>query len=178
VVEMAEVVEFRKTSLTHIKRKNSETSPLLPLPPRCILRRQMTQTVKNLNREQLMALAQETYGRTLWSADDVHTLRVCWEEFERRGFGQPVIFFSPTYFDVLKVHEIESGEVREEHVQMYERTGAEIAADYRKIMRKLRGVEVAPYVEPKDLPRFEESDALDELVRIASPESQRNSLDS
>ena len=61
------------------------------------------------------------------------------EEFERRGFGQPVIFFRPTYFDVLKFHEIDSGEVGEDDVQMCERTGAEIAPDYRKIMRKLRG---------------------------------------
>ena len=27
--------------------------------------------------------------------DDVYTLRACWEEFERRGLGQPVLFFRP-----------------------------------------------------------------------------------
>jgi len=70
--------------------------------------------VKDLNRDQLMALAQETYDKEQWSPDDVYTLRACWEEFERRGFGQPVIFFSPTYFDVLKFHEVDSGEVGEE----------------------------------------------------------------
>ena len=133
--------------------------------------------VKNLNREQLMALAQETYDKQQWSADDVYTLRACWEEFERRGFGQPVIFFAPTYFDVLKFHEIDSGEVGEEHVQMYERTGAEIAGDYRKIMLKLRGVEVALYEKPKDLPQFEEWEALDELIRITSQEDQSQSPD-
>lgn len=133
--------------------------------------------VKNLNREQLIALAQATYDREQWSADDVYTLRACWEEFERRGFGQPVIFFAPTYFDVLKVHEIESGEVDEKRLQMYERTRAEIAQDYREIMRKLRGVDVAPYEEPKDLPEFDESDALDELIRITSQEDQSQSPD-
>ena len=133
--------------------------------------------VKDYNREQLMALAQETYDREQWSADDVYTLRACWEEFERRGFGQPVIFFRPTYFDALKFHEVDSGEVGEEQVQMSERTEVEIASDYREIMRKLRGVEVAPYEEPKDLPEFDESDALDELIRIASQENQSQSPD-
>jgi hypothetical protein len=134
--------------------------------------------VNDLNRDQLMALAQETYDKEQWSPDDVYTLRACWEEFERRGFGQPVIFFSPTYFDVLKVHEIESGEVGEEQVQMYERSGAEIAPDYRKIMCKLLSVDVTPYEKPKDLPQFEEWEALDELVRIASQEGQNEPTDS
>lgn len=133
--------------------------------------------MKNLNRERLMALAQETYDREQWSADDIYTLRLCWEEFERRGFGQPVIFFRPAYFDVLKFHEIDGGEVGEEQVQMYERTGAEIAADYREIMRKLRDVEVSPYEEPKDLPNFDESDALDEMIRITSQGDQNDSPD-
>jgi hypothetical protein len=124
-----------------------------------------------------MALAQETYDSEQWSSDDVYTLRACWEEFERRGFGQPVIFFSPTYFDVLKVHEIDSGEVGEEQIQMYERTGAEIAPEYREIMRKLRGVDVAPYQKPKDLPNFDESDALEELMRITSQKPQGDSPD-
>ncbi len=128
-----------------------------------------------MNRDQLMALAQETCDKKQWSPDDVYTLRACWEQFERRGFGQPVLFFRPTYFDVLKAHEVESGEVGEEQVQMYERTGAEIATDYREIMRKLRGVEVAPYEKPQDLPSFGESDALDELIRIGSQEDQNNS---
>jgi hypothetical protein len=130
-----------------------------------------------MNRDQLMALAHDTYHKEQWSPDDVYTLRACWEAFERRGFGQPVIFFAPTYFDVLKVHEVESGEVDEERVQMYERTGAEIALDYREIMRKLRGVDVAPYEEPNDLPEFDESEALDELIRITSEEAQNDSPD-
>lgn len=137
----------------------------------------MRKKVDSLNRDQLMAVARETYDKEQWSADDVYTLRACSEEFERRGFGQPMIFFRPIYFDVLKFHEIDSGEVGENDVQMYERTGAEIAADYREIMRKLRGVEVAPYEEPKDLPAFDESDALDEFIRIASQENQSQSPD-
>ena len=127
--------------------------------------------VNDLNREQLMALAQETYDKEQWSADDVYTLRACWEEFERRGFGQPVLFFRPAYFDVLKFHEVDSGEVGEEQVQMYERTGAEIAPDYREIMRKLRAVDVAPYEQPTDLPQFEESEALEEFIRITAQEA-------
>lgn len=133
---------------------------------------------KNLNKDQLMALAQETYDKEQWSPDDVYTLRACWEEFERRGFGQPVIFFRPSYFDVLKFHEVDSGEVAEEQVQMYERAGAEIAPDYREIMSKLCGVEVVPYEKPKDLPQFEEWEALDELIRITSQEDQSQSPDS
>jgi hypothetical protein len=133
--------------------------------------------MKNLNRERLMALAQETYHKEQWSPDDVYTLRACWEEFERRGFGQPVLFFKPAYFDVLKLHEIDSGVVGEDDVQMYERTGAEIAPEYREIMRKLRGVDVAPYEKPKDLPQFEESEAFEELIRITSQEPQSDSLD-
>jgi hypothetical protein len=92
--------------------------------------------VKHLNRDQLMALAQETYDKEQWSPDDVYTLRACWEEFERRGLGQPVLFFRPTYFDALKFHEVDSGEVGEEQVEMHERTRAEIAPDYREVMRK------------------------------------------
>jgi len=134
--------------------------------------------VKNLNRDQLIALAHETYHKEQWSADDVYTLRACWEEFERQGFGQPVLFFRPTYFDVLKFHEVDSGEVGEEQVEMYERTGAEIAPEYREIMRKLRGVDVTPYEKPTDLPEFDESAALEELVRITSEEAQNRSPDS
>jgi hypothetical protein len=103
--------------------------------------------------------------------DDVYTLRACWEEFERRGFGQPVLFFRPAYFGVLKFHEIDSGEVGEEQVQMYERTGAEIAPDYREIMRKLRASQVTPYEKPKDLPNFDEADALEEMIRISSQDA-------
>lgn len=137
----------------------------------------MSKNVRTLNRDQLMALAQETYDKEQWSPEDVYTLRACWEEFERRGFGQPVIFFRPAYFDVLKFHEVDSGEVGEERVQMFERTGAEIATDYREVMHKLQGLDVAPYEKPTDLPEFDESDALDELIRITSEEVQNGSPD-
>ena len=137
----------------------------------------MTANVNTMNRDQLMALAHDTYHKEQWSPDDVYTLRACWEAFERRGFGQPVIFFRPAYFDVLKFHEVDSGEVGEESVQMYERTEGEIAADYREIMRKLRGVDVTPYEKPEDLLEFDESDALEELIRITSQEAQNDSPD-
>ena len=73
-------------------------------------------------------------------------------------------FFRPTYFDVLKFHEIDSGEVGEEDVQMYERTGAEIALDYREVMSKLRDVEVSPYEKSQDLP--DDWEAIEQLMRI------------
>jgi len=47
------------------------------------------------------------------------------------------MLFRPAYWGVLKFHEIERGEVDEEYVQMLECTGAEIAPDYREVMRKL-----------------------------------------
>jgi hypothetical protein len=131
----------------------------------------MTRDVKNLNRDPLMALAQETYDKEKWSPDDVYTLRACWEEFERRGFGQPVLFFRPAYFGVLKFHEVDCGDVGEEQIQMYERVGNEIARDYRKIMDKLLGVQVTPYEKPKDMPNFDESDALEEMIRISSQDA-------
>ena len=133
--------------------------------------------VKNLKRDKLMTLAQETYNKEQWSPDDVYTLRACWEEFERRGYGQPVLFFAPTYFDVLKFHEIDSGEVGEERVQMYERTGAEIAPYYREVMRKLRGVEVSPYEKPQDLPEYDDLEAIDQLVRMIEQDTQTEPTD-
>jgi hypothetical protein len=178
VVEVVEVAEFQKSPLTHIRAvglQNFTTSTTSTTQHS--EDEQMTHKVKDLNRDQLMALAQDTYDKEQWSPDDVYTLRACWEEFERRGFGQPVIFFAPTYFGVLKVHEVESGEVDEERVQMHERTGAEIAQDYREIMRKLRGVDVMRYEEPSDIPEFDESEALDELIRITSEEAQNHSSD-
>jgi hypothetical protein len=96
--------------------------------------------VKGLSRDRLMALAQETYGKGSWSPDDVGALRACWEEFQRRGGENAIMFFRPAYFDVLKFHEIDSGVVGEHDVAMWERTGAEIATDYREVMRKLRAV--------------------------------------
>ena len=52
-----------------------------------------------------------------------------------------------------------------------------IASAYREIMRKLRAVDVTPYEKPKDLPEFEEWEALEELMRITSQEAQNGSLD-
>jgi hypothetical protein len=39
----------------------------------------------------------------------------------------------------------------------------------------VRAVDVTPYEKPKDLPQFEEGEALEELVRITSQEDQDNS---
>jgi hypothetical protein len=97
--------------------------------------------VKDLSNDQLMALAQEVYDKANWSPDDIITLRACWEEFQERGGENAVMFFRPSYFAVLKFHEIDSGEVTNEDVEMYERSGAEIAPDYREVMSKQRGVD-------------------------------------
>jgi hypothetical protein len=95
--------------------------------------------IRELSRDDLMALAQQTYEKNDWSRVDIGTLRACWKEFEWRGGENAIMFFRPAFFGVLKFHEIDSGEVTEEYVQMCERTGAEIAVDYRDVMRKLRG---------------------------------------
>ena len=39
-------------------------------------------------------------------------------------------------------------------------------------MRNLRGADVVPYEKPKNPPQFEESEALEELMRITSPKNQ------
>lgn len=57
-----------------------------------------------------------------------------------RGGENAVMFFRPAYFDVLKFHEIDTRDVGEADVQMWEHTGAEIATDYREVMRKLRSM--------------------------------------
>ncbi|HYW40218.1 MAG TPA: hypothetical protein VE957_19085 [Terriglobales bacterium] len=129
-----------------------------------------------LTDEQLALLGPETYGKEQWSEADVRTLRECWHEYQRRG-EDTITLFRPAYSNALTFHEIDSGEVGEERVQMYERTGAEIAPDYRKVLRKLRGIDVAPYEKPEDLPQFEEWEALEELIRITSQEAQNESPD-
>jgi hypothetical protein len=95
--------------------------------------------LKSLNRDELVMLAQQIYEKNDWAQDDLRILRACWNEFERRGGDNAVMFFRPAFFAVLKVHEVESGEVDEDYVRMLERTGSEIAQDYREIVRKLQG---------------------------------------
>jgi hypothetical protein len=95
--------------------------------------------IRDLSRDDLVALAQQTYEKNDWSLDDIAILRACWNEFERRGGENAVMFFRPAFWGVLKFHEIETGEVDEDYVLMLERTGSEIAQDYRGVMRKLRG---------------------------------------
>jgi hypothetical protein len=94
--------------------------------------------LRSLNRDELVALAQLTYEKKEWTQDDLRILRGCWKEFDQRGGDNAVMFFRPAFFGALKVHEIESGEVDENYVCMLERTGSEIAQDYREIMRKLQ----------------------------------------
>jgi hypothetical protein len=97
----------------------------------------MYPNLRSLDRDELVALAQQTYEKSEWTQDDLRILRACWKEFEHRGGDNAVMFFRPAFFGVLKVHEVENGDVDEDYVRMLERTGSEIARDYRSIMRKL-----------------------------------------
>jgi hypothetical protein len=90
-----------------------------------------------LSDEALAVLGLETYEKQRWSAEDVRTLRGCWDEFQRRG-EDTMTFCRPSYSGVLAFHEIDSGEVGKEDVRSLERAGAGIAADYRAVVRKLR----------------------------------------
>jgi hypothetical protein len=96
--------------------------------------------LKDMTDEELALLGCETYGKEHWSAEDVRTLRGCWDEYQRRG-EDTITLFSPAYADVLTFHEIDSGEVGMDDVRSLERAGAGIAPDYREVMGKLRGVE-------------------------------------
>ena len=94
--------------------------------------------IRDLSRDDLVALAQQTYEKDEWTQRDLGILRDCWTEFEQRGGENAVMFFRPAFFGVLKVHEIESGVVDEGFIRMLESIGSEIAQDYREIMRKLQ----------------------------------------
>ena len=96
--------------------------------------------LKEMTDEQLALLGQDTYDKQHWSAEDVRTLRGCWDEYQRRG-KDIITLFRPAYVDVLTFHEIDSGEVGEDDVRLLERAGAGIAPDYRAVMGKLRAVE-------------------------------------
>jgi len=96
--------------------------------------------IRDLNPDELVALAQETCEKSEWTQDDLRILGACWNEFEQRGGNNAVMFFRPAFWGVLKLHEVESGEVDEDYVRMLGRTGSEIALDYRGIMRKLERV--------------------------------------
>jgi hypothetical protein len=74
-------------------------------------------------------MAEPQKGRVLW----------CENPTLPSGGENAVMFFRPAFWGVLKFHEIETGEVDEDYVLMLERTGSEIATDYREVMRKLRG---------------------------------------
>jgi len=93
-----------------------------------------------LNDVGLAVLGQEIYGKEHWSAEDVRTLRECWDEFQRRG-EDTITFCRPSYSQVLAFHEIDSGDIGEDEIRYLERAGAGIAPDYREVMRKLRGIE-------------------------------------
>jgi hypothetical protein len=96
--------------------------------------------LKDMTDEQLALLGQDTYDKQQWSAEDVRTLRGCWDEYQRRG-EDTIALFRPAYADVLTFHQIESGEVGVDYVRLLERSGAGIAPDYREAMRRLRAVE-------------------------------------
>ena len=89
---------------------------------------------------ELAVLGLETYEKQQWSAEDVRTLRGCWDEYQRRG-ENTITLFRPAYSYVLTFHEIDSGEVSEHDVQLLECAGAGIAADYREATHKLRAAE-------------------------------------
>jgi hypothetical protein len=93
--------------------------------------------LKDMTDEQLALLGQDTYDKRQWSAEDVRTLRGCWDEYQRRG-EDTITFFRPAYSGVLEFYQIDSGEVGVDDVRSLERAGAGIAADYREVMRKLR----------------------------------------
>ena len=90
-----------------------------------------------LSDEALAVLGLETYEKQRWSAEDVRTLRGCWDEYQRRG-KDTITLFHPAYSVVLTLHEIDGGTITEDDVRSLERAGAGIAADYRAVVRKLR----------------------------------------
>ena len=96
--------------------------------------------LKDMTDEQLALLGRETYDKRQWSAEDVRTLRGCWDEYQRRG-EDTITFFRPAYSGVLEFYQIASGTITEDDVRSLERAGAGIAADYREALRKLRAVE-------------------------------------
>jgi hypothetical protein len=99
-------------------------------------------TLSKLTDIELAVLGRETYDKQRWSAEDVVTLRACWNEFQRRG-EDTMTFCRPSYSGVLTFHEINSREVSEDDVRSLELAGAGIAADYREVMRKLRAVDAS-----------------------------------
>jgi hypothetical protein len=95
----------------------------------------LVMNIRDLNRDELVGLAQRTFEKNEWTQDDLRILRACWREFEERGGENAVMFFRPAFFGILKVHEIETGEVDEEFIRTLE--PSQIARDYREIIRKL-----------------------------------------
>ena len=94
-------------------------------------------TLSKLTDIELAVLGRETYDKQHWSAEDVRTLRGCWDEYQRRG-KDTITLFHPAYSIVLTLHEIDGGTITEDDVRSLERAGAGIAADYRAVVRKLR----------------------------------------
>ena len=92
-----------------------------------------------LTDEELAVLGLETYEKQRWSAEDVRTLRGCWDEYQKRG-EDTITLFRPAYADVLTFHEIDGGEIGDDDVRLLEHAGAGIAPDYREVMGKMRAV--------------------------------------
>ena len=88
---------------------------------------------------ELALLGCDTYAKRHWSAEDVRTLRECWDEYQRRGEDM-IALFHPAYSDVAIFREIDGGEISEDDVRSLERAGAGIATHYREIMCKLGAV--------------------------------------
>jgi hypothetical protein len=108
--------------------------------------------IANLNTDELGTLAQRTYEKKEWTQDDLRILRACWNEFERRGGDNAVMFFRPAFFGVLEVDEIETGKVDEEFIRTLE--PSQIARDYREIIRKLEQARSSELVQAPLDPSF------------------------
>jgi hypothetical protein len=108
--------------------------------------------IENLNQDELVGLAQQTYQKSDWTQDDLRILRACWNEFEKRGGDNAVMFFRPAFFGVLKVHEVENGDVDEEFIRTLE--PSQIARDYREIIRKLEQARSSELVQAPLDPSF------------------------
>jgi hypothetical protein len=112
----------------------------------------MYSDLRELNRDELVALALQAYEKQEWTQDDLRILRACWNEFEKRGGGNAVMFFRPAFFTVLKVHEVENGDVDEEFIRTLE--PSQIARDYREIIRKLEQARSSELVQAPLDPSF------------------------
>jgi len=123
----------RKLNFIFICRSSSALTTRLPSGG-------TTLEFSKLSDMELALLGHNSYAKRHWSAEDVRTLRGCWDEYKRRG-EDTITLFRPAYSGVLEFYQIDSGTITEDDVRSLEHAGAGIAADYREIVRRLRAVE-------------------------------------